>query len=204
MKIYYDEVMSARKPCAVAKHLGLPVEYVRVDLSKGEHKQPDYLALNPNGRIATLVDGDYTLWEALAMMVYLAQRKDSDLWPQRDPARQVEVLRWLSWELCFWVPSAGTYYFEHLIKPMLGMGAVDEAALARTAPAFHEAAGVLDGHLAGRSYLVGEQLSIADFALGALLSLSAQIALPLAPHANLARYRDRLLKVDAIRAPFPS
>lgn len=96
MKLYYAETLMPRKACAVARHLGSPVEFVRVDLGRGEHKKPGYLAINPAGRVPALVDGDYRLSESNAVMAYLALRAGSDLWPA--DARQVEVIRWLSWD----------------------------------------------------------------------------------------------------------
>ena len=95
MKLYYAETMNPRKACAVAKYLGSPVEYVRVDLSRGEHRTPAFLAENPNGKVPVLVDGDVHLWESTAIMAHLAVKAGSDLWPA-DAASQVEVLRWLS------------------------------------------------------------------------------------------------------------
>ena len=63
MKLYYFETPNGFKACLVAKHLGSPVEYVKVNLAAGEQKQPDFLAINPNGRIPALVDGDTKVWE---------------------------------------------------------------------------------------------------------------------------------------------
>ena len=71
MKLYYAETMNPRKVCALAKYLGLPVEFVRVDLRKGEQHTPDFLAVNPNGKVPVLVDGDLVLWESTAIMARL-------------------------------------------------------------------------------------------------------------------------------------
>jgi glutathione S-transferase len=92
MKLHYAETMNPRKACAVAKYLGSPVQYIRMDLSRGEHRTPEFLALNPNGKVPLLVDGDMQLWESTAIMAHLAVKAGSDLWPS-DAARQVEVLR---------------------------------------------------------------------------------------------------------------
>src|SRR5690348_17433424 len=82
MKLYWSDVLKPRSACAVAKYLESPVEYVYLDLGRGEHRRPDYLALNPNGKVPTLVDGALALWEADAIMCHLAARCDSELWPQ--------------------------------------------------------------------------------------------------------------------------
>jgi glutathione S-transferase len=94
MKLYYFETLNPRKACAVARYLNSPVEFVRVDLGKGEHKAPSYLAINPNGKVPALTDGDRKIWEANAIMAYLARAAGSDLLPSDD--RQIEVTRWLS------------------------------------------------------------------------------------------------------------
>src|SRR5699024_5225474 len=113
MQLYYDDVLSPRRACAVARHLESPVEFIRVELVKREHRTPDYLALTPNGKVPTLVDGDRVLWEADAIMCHLAARCDSDLWPQ--DGCQVEVMRWLSWNLQHFYPHAGALYFQYII-----------------------------------------------------------------------------------------
>lgn len=56
MKLYYSDVLAPRKACAVARYFDAPTEYIYLDLGKGEHKSPEYLALNPNGKVPTLVD----------------------------------------------------------------------------------------------------------------------------------------------------
>ena len=61
MKLYWSDVLSARKACVAAKYLQSPVEYVYLDMGRGEHKTPEYLALNPNGKVPTLLDDTSTL-----------------------------------------------------------------------------------------------------------------------------------------------
>ena len=73
----------------------------------GGLKSPDYVALNPNMKAPTLVDGEVVLWESSAIMAYLCAQAGSDLWPTSYPGEQVEVLRWLSWNDCHWAPAVG-------------------------------------------------------------------------------------------------
>src|ERR1700761_922327 len=81
MKLYYSDVLMPRKVCAVARYLEAPVEFVFLDLAKREHKSPDYMKLNPNGKVPTLVDGGRVIWEADAILYTLAHKMNSDLWP---------------------------------------------------------------------------------------------------------------------------
>jgi glutathione S-transferase len=202
MKLYYAETMNPRKVCAVAKHLGSPVEYVRVDLSRGEQRTPAFLAENPNGKVPVLVDGDLHLWESTAIMAYLAVKAGSDLWPA-DAASQVEVLRWLSWDLSHFSRHGGSLYFEHMIKPYLGLGNPNAAAVEEATNFFRRFAAVLDAHLKDREYLVGDKLSIADFGVGVLLPWAEQARLPVGEFAHIRRWHERLMALPAWREPFP-
>ena len=202
MKLYYAETMNPRKACAVAKYLGSPVEYVRVDLSRGEHRTPAFLAENPNGKVPVLVDGDVHLWESTAIMAYLAVKAGSDLWPA-DAASQVEVLRWLSWDIAHFSRHGSSLYFEHIIKPYLGMGEPNTAAVEEATNFFRRFAAVLDAHLQDRDYLVGDKLSIADFGVGVLLPWAEQARLPIGEFAHIQRWHERMMVLPAWSAPFP-
>jgi glutathione S-transferase len=203
MKLYYAESLAPRKACAVAKYLGLPIEYVYVDLGKGEHTEPAYLALNPNGKVPCLVDGERSIWEADAIICHLAQRGQSPLWPQ-NAEQQADVLRWLSWNSQHFYRHGGLLYFEHLIKPAIGLGAPDSAKVEEAQGWFRKHAGVLDRHLKGREWLLGDQMSIADFSVGVTLPYAASAKMPLEEFPEVVRWHDRLSELQAWRDPFPS
>lgn len=203
MKLYYATTFHSRKVCALARHLGSPVEFVPVDLARGEQRQPAFLALNPNGKAPLLVDGELKLWESAAIMMHLAIKAGSDLWPS-DPAAQVEVMRWLSWDSAHFSRHGGTLYFEHLIRPRFGLGPTDEAAVADADKYFRQFAAILDAHLAERAYLVGDRLSIADFAVATALPWASEARLPLHGFDHVARWYDRLLALPAWREGFPA
>lgn len=202
MQLYYWETMNPRKACAVAKHVAAPVQYVRVQ--GGEHKGPAFLARNPNGLVPVLVDGDLTLWESAAIMVHLATKAGSELWPLGAPARLVEVVRWVSWDAFHFAPVAGTYYFEHVIKPVIGAGAPDQGAVDAVAPQFRQLAKILDSHLQGEEFLVRGGLTLADFCVAATLPDAARARLPLEDFPNVRRWHERLLQFEAWRNPWPA
>ncbi len=202
MNLYWSDVLSPRKACVVAKYLQSPVNYVYLDLARGEHKTPEYLTLNPNGKVPTLVDGTRTLWEADAIMCHLAARSDSDLWPQDD--RQIEVVRWLSWATQHFNHAAGTLYFEYLIKPRFDLGAPDDKAVAQATDAFCTFAAILDAHLARQRWLVGDTLTVADFSTAITLPFAPDARIPLDGFPAIQRWHDRLNELDAWREPFPA
>jgi glutathione S-transferase len=201
MKLYWFDTVNPRKTCAVAKYLQSPVEYVHVDLARGEHQTPGYLALNPNGKVPTLVDESRRLWESTAIMCHLAARCDSDLWPQDD--RQTEVIRWLSWDLAHFLPAGGALYVEHVIKPRFRLGDPDPAAVQRATGEWQALAGILDNHLHGRDWLVGDALTLADFAVAAVLPYAAEARIPVGEFPAVRRWHARLDELEAWREPFP-
>jgi glutathione S-transferase len=202
MKLYYAETINPRKACAVAKYLNSPLELVHVDLGKGEHKQAPYVAINPNGKVPTLVDGSLRLWESNAIMGHLARRADSDLWPSDE--RQIEVLRWLSWDSEHFGHHAGTLYFEYIIKPKFSLGETDPAAVEEATGYFRKFANILNSHLKGRKYLLGDTLTIADFAVGVTLPYAARAHIPIGEFAEVERWHARLNELPAWRDPFPA
>ena len=202
MKLYYFETLNPRKACAVARYLGSPVEYVRVDLAKGEHKSPGYLAINPNGKVPALTDGDNKIWEANAIMAYLARAADSDLWPRDD--RQIEVTRWLSWSADHFTRHAGNLYFQHIIKPHFGLGAPDPKEVEEATGFFKQFAQVLNDHLSGRKYLLGDTLTIADFSVAVTLPYAEKAKIPVGGFPEIERWHARLNELPAWREPFPA
>jgi glutathione S-transferase len=202
MKLYYFESLNGRKACAVARHLGIPVEFVRIDLGKGEQRTPGYLAINPNGKIPALVDGDTTLWEANAIMAYLAHAADSDLWP-RDAGRQIELTRWLSWDAWHFTRHGATLAFQHLVKPRFFGAAPDAKAVEEATGFFRQFAAVLNEHLRSRRYALGDTLTIADFAMAAALPLADQAKIPVKEFPEIMRWHERLNELPAWREPFP-
>jgi glutathione S-transferase len=203
MKLYYFETINGQKACAVAKYLESPVEFVRVDLARGEHKAPDYLAINPNGKIPALQDGDLNIWESSAIMCHLARKAKSDLWPV-DPAKQIEVLKWLSWNSEHFTRHAGTLYFNYVIKPKFGLGEIDSKAVDEATGFLRPFVDVLDRELDGRTFLLGDHLTVADFAVSATLPYAETIRLPLDGFSNIARWKSQLEEIPAWREPFPA
>jgi len=202
VKLYYFDVLSPRKACAVAKYLELPLDYVRVDLTKGEQRTPDYLALNPSGKVPTLVDGEDVIREADALICYLSDKAAADLWPH-DSRRQTDVISWFSWNAQHFTRATGSLYFENIIKPRFGIGAPTPAAVDQATADFRRYATVLDGHLKGRKWLVGDGLTVADFSVAVTLPYAAQAKIPIDEFPEVRRWHDQLNALDAWREPFP-
>jgi glutathione S-transferase len=204
MKIYWIKAQAPRRVLALVKHLGLNAEFVELDLMAGGLKTPDYAGLNPNMKVPTLVDGALVLWESSAIMAHLCVKAGSDMWPARNPGEQVEVLRWLSWGDGHWSPAVGPFYFEHVVKATFAMGPPDRESLRAKIPALMKFAGVLDGHLAGRTHVACARLTIADFQLASMATYWRESEMPLEGFPNIVRWIDSLTRIPAWADPWPS
>jgi glutathione S-transferase len=200
MKLYYSPIsLNARRAWAPLLHLGLKdqVEMVLVDFSKGEHMAPAYLAINPNHKVPTLVDGDYTLWESFAIALYLAEKTPGQtLWPDT-PRGRADVMRWVSWHMNHFGPVVGTFNTEHVVKPFLFKTAADPAALAKAEKDFATFAPVLNHHLEQRSWLAGDRPTLADFYVAAALSYEPASKIPLDPYPHIQAWNRRMLELPA-------
>jgi len=200
-QLYYSDILSSRKACAVARYLRSPVEFKYLDLAKGDQRTPAYLAINANGKVPTLIDGEYTLWEADAIICLLAERAGSDLWPH--DLRQIDIIRWFSWNAQHFYRHAGTLFFENIVKRRFGIGAPDAAAVEEARGEFRRYAAVLNDHLEDRKWLVGDALTVADFSVAVTLPYAEQAAMPLDEFPVVRRWHDQLKEFEAWREPFP-
>jgi glutathione S-transferase len=197
MKLYYNPLSpNVRRVRLTAAVLGLELEEKLLDFSKGEHKTPEYLALNPNGAVPTLVDGDFVLTESRSIMQYLASKKpESGLLP-RDETARADVTRWQFWDASHFSPQLGTLAFEKMIKGMIGMGEPDSAKINDALVNFRRFAAVLNQRLSGKQYVVGNGLTLADLTLGSSLMYAKQTEVPLAEFPNVEAWLARITVLD--------
>lgn len=186
---------NSRKVEAVIRHLGLQIEIREYDLFAGDLRKPDYQALNPNALVPTLEDGAFVLWESNAIMQYLAERAgDERLFPRESRAR-ADVTRWQFWELAHFNRPFGTLAFETVAKPRRGLEP-DAAAVALAQSALARSAPVLDAHVAGRRYLVGEEVTLADYSMVPLESYRSLVPFDWSPYTHLNTYLDRVSHLE--------
>jgi glutathione S-transferase len=136
-------------------------------------------------------------------MCHLARKAQSELWPS-DPAKQIQVIKWLSWNSEHFTRHAGNLYFQYVIKPKFNIGAPDEKAAEESIGFAKQFAKVLDDHLAGRTFLLGDHLTVADFAVSVTLPYAETIRLPLDGYTNIARWKEQLEDLPAWRDPYPA
>ncbi len=161
--LYTAATMNGYKPVIFLEEAGVPYDLTFIDFSKREQKAPDYMTLNPNGRIPTIIDrsnGNFAVFESGAILWYLAEKYDEFL-PSGANARS-ETLQWLMFQLAGIGPMMGqAMYFQRIAAPN---GHEEPFSIKRYVDESRRLLEVLDTRLAGREWLAGDSYSIADMA----------------------------------------
>jgi glutathione S-transferase len=188
LKLYADPItVNCRKVIAGLDLIGARYERVHVDYFTGQHRSADYVALNPNAALPTLVDGDFVLWESNAILQYAADKTGNSTAYPTDLRVRADINRWLLWEASAWFQSCYVYLVENCVKPLL-KAQPDPAVIAAQDASFHKLAGILDARLTNSRWIAGAEPTIADIALAAPLHLHPYQKVPLEPHPHLRRW----------------
>jgi glutathione S-transferase len=182
---------------AVANYLGIDYQMEALNPAKGEHMTSDYAALNPNKRIPTLEEDGFVLWEANAITQFLALKKpESGLLPADAKAR-TDVTRWQFWSTSSWEQGCAIIAYERVIKGLLGLGGPDAARVKEGEALFNRFAPVLNDHLNGHSWVVGDSPTLADFAIGPWLNFAERADYPIAPYPEIIRWHSAFMQLPA-------
>ncbi len=157
--------VNVQKVLWCAEELGLGYRRIDAGMQFGRNTEPEYLAMNPNGRVPTLVDGDFVLWESNSIMRYLALAygKGSTIYPEA-PKLRAAVDRWLDWTLSTLQPVDRPVFWALVRTPAEKR---DMAAIQKDADAEAVVWRIADVQLATRQFIEGDQFTLADIAVGA-------------------------------------
>lgn len=207
MKFYsFPPSPNVRKVSAVISHLGIDdIEHELVDLAKGEHKLPAFLAINPMGALPALADDNgLVLWESNAICQFLCERHGDTSFYPRDPRKRADIARWLFWEASAWSRPAEILTHENVRKPMLGIGKPDAARVKQGEEQFQTLARLLDNELASRPFLVGSRVTLADFVVGGAVTYLERGRFPISDFPHLQAWWARLHEIPAWKKTVPS
>jgi glutathione S-transferase len=199
MRLYYHPLSSnSRRVVMTAIHLNMKLELIVVDLLKGEQKTPQYLHLNPNGKVPFLDDDGFHLWESHAIMQYLADSSPEQTLYPLDIRARADVNRWLFWSAYHFTPAVGFISRERVSKRMVGgSGGPDPLEIKRGEELLAAAARVLDARLTGKHWITQERLTLADLAIASPLMHTAAAQLPVMEYDNLQAWFGRVQALDA-------
>ncbi len=193
IKIYGDLGSgSLRRVTTAAKIMSVDYERVNVDLFKGESHTPEFLKLNPHGLTPVLQDGNTIIWEASAINLYLAEKANSPL-VGKTANERYEVLQWMFWSGEQWRVFSTLMFNERVAGRAIGQ--VEDLSIVNLLlKNIRAAASVLDAHLAGRQFIVGDELTLADIDVAAPFSQVHRTKVPFAEFPNLWAWQQQLLE----------
>jgi len=188
---------NCRKVHAVINYLGLDVNIVELDIFSGELEAPEFITLNPNGMVPVLEDGDFRLWESNAIMQYLASLAPSNnLYPD-DLRLRADIHRWQAWEQCHFNRACGGFLFENVLKSLFKIGEPNPAVLKEAEQSFVRFAMVLEQQLEGRDFILGKDVTLADFSVASMLIYAKSAGIPVTPFKNIVAWTNRLENISA-------
>ncbi len=191
----YDikESPHGRKVRLLAAELGLPLHMIHKDPRTGETHSADFLAKNPNGRVPTLEEDGFVLWESPAILKYLAAKRPESGLDGKDAKTKALVDQWLFWWASGPEAAVDMLAREMIIKPMvLNQPGNDPGIMAEAYARLNRFLPVLDKQLEGRDHVVGP-LTIVDFAMGPRFDRAPDLLkFDLTPHKNIRAWHARL------------
>jgi glutathione S-transferase len=177
---YYSPMSSSNRVHWALEELGVPYEKHRLDLMKGDQKKPDFLAINPNGKIPALVDGDAKVFESHAILTWLGERygEEKSLWPKAGTPERADAYSWSTWAIVNLLPAIFTYALHAnddarfvLPKEKRSTHVADASK-----ESYESLMKILDARLNGRDFILGKNFSLADVAVVTMAMVAPMLA----------------------------
>lgn len=184
---YYWPTPNGWKVSILLEELGVPYKVIPVNIGQGDQFKPEFLAISPNHRMPAIVDHDVdgepvAIFESGAIMFYLAEKYGRFM--PSDPLGRKETLEWLFWQVGNLGPMAGQYSHFVNYAPKEQVYGHD-----RYKNEYHRCLGVLERRLEGRSFILGDEYSIADMICWPWVLIAKAMGQPLDEFPNVVRWR---------------
>jgi glutathione S-transferase len=158
---HFPPSQHCRRIVSLLEEAGLPYEVRLVDMMRGEHLSPAYLAINPNHQVPTFADGDVRIHESNAVLRYLCTKHKLEHWYPSSLAERARVEQWLDWGQCRMSPAVIGIVLNTVFLAPRG----DQEAIKRGKAVLPELLAILEAGLQQSEYLAGSQPTIADLAI---------------------------------------
>jgi glutathione S-transferase len=189
---YYTPMSNATRVHWSLEELGVPYEKVKIDLRASEQKKPEFLAINPNGKVPAIVIDGTPMFESVAIQIALGERYgvEKGLWPALGSPEHLQALTWIIWgqvslggALMRYMQNTSEWFAAELHNAKAA-----EAALKET----HDMLGILNARLSGREYITGSQFTLADLDIASVLGWGLNVAkIDAAAYPNLNAWLGR-------------
>ncbi|TAK72948.1 MAG: glutathione S-transferase family protein [Gammaproteobacteria bacterium] len=198
-KLYtHQDSANGRKVLAISYHLNLEPEIIKVNIYQGEGQKPDYLKINPFGKIPTLIEDHFILWESNAILQYIAEKHGHFKLSSDDSEKRADIARWLFWESSHWQPAISAVLApavgHHLLPNLFPQPSENPNW---NHPEFKHWATYLNTHLIQHDFLSNNTLTIADFSVAAMMTYFRFAKFPFDKFPALKDWYERIEALDA-------
>jgi glutathione S-transferase len=188
----YEAPMSSATPVVHAlMELDIPWERVTLTLDKNDQKKPEFLRMNPNGKVPTLVVDGTPMFEALAIMTYLGERfgVERQLWPAADDPARMEAMSWSTWAYVSY--GSAIYRLLQAESERLPKELHNPAQVRRAREDLTQLLTILNERLAGRDHIVGKHFSLADVIVASVVIWGTYCNIPITDYPNVSAWTAR-------------
>jgi glutathione S-transferase len=200
IKIYGSKLGSAFRCHVLMLEMGIKYEEVKVDFEKGDQFKPEYLKLNPNGKIPCIVDGDFVLWESMAINKYVATKYNSDLLG-KTPEENALIDQWSYWSILEVQSNLYTIAFQNFWVPE---GERDEKVIKKATDEASKVLKILDNQLEGKEFILGNRFTLADINVASCVLVADFAKYDYSAYKNVSNWIAKLNKRPSfVQIPFP-
>jgi glutathione S-transferase len=192
VKIYGISGSRAIRSLWAIEETGIEFEQVPVNFGK-DSKTPEYLGVNPNGRIPTLQDGDLVLFESMAINMYLAKTYAPALYPD-NPEDEARAMQWSVWAISEIEPLQ----MQIVIQKFFNRDNMDQSIIESATTSLQRPLKVLEEHLSGSSYLLGNDFTVADLNLSGVMLLLQGVQFDMSAYTHVSDWQNRCYAREAL------
>jgi glutathione S-transferase len=190
MKLYEFAATRSIRVRWTLQELEVPFEAVSIDLRTGQGQTPDYLRINPTGKVPTLVDGDFVLTESVAIVLYLGEKYPEKRFVPTDPKLRAQLHRWLMFtatelEQPLWRIARNAFLYPEAQR--------QPSDIEIASREFRKMAAIMESHMQGREFVVGDHVTVGDFVLAHTLDWGNEVKL-LTECPALVAYMERMYR----------
>ena len=193
LKIYGSDLSApCNKVRFAANAMGLKYEYIKVDLRAGEHQKPEFLKINPVGKVPAIDDDGFKLHESNAIIKYLTDKNNSPLYP-KDLKERAVVDQWIDFGSMHVGAALSKVINNRIFAPLRNI-AVDENSLKEGLGFLGRFLPIVDEQLSKNKFIAGNKFTLADVNLLALLDPCEIASIDLSKYQNIVKWRETLRK----------
>ena len=186
IKIYGSPKSSAGRVFWLLEELNLPYEAVKVNMREKEHKGDAYLKLNPNGKVPCLTEGEFVIWESVAINNYLAEKYAPQLLGTTPEDRGI-VQQWSLWAMLELQKPIIDIFIQKVFVPE---DRRDLALIERSQKSCPPLFKILDNALSSRKYLAGDVFTVADLNMASVVAIATPIQMDISEYKNISGWMD--------------